>query len=658
MPKLCLNMIVKNEADRIGRCLNSVLPHVSCGVILDTGSTDKTVKIIKSMFKEAGKPVVVVRGKFKNFEQARNDALHYAAQATFAYDWLLLCDADMELMVQSDDAFDSLHGLCMEMIQKAGAISYNNVRLLKRGIKDAYKGVTHEYVNVPVSGTIPLHKAYFLDHADGSNRANKCTRDVMLLLEGLKKEPDNARYMFYLAQSYRDLGKHEAAAKWYKQRVLAGGWDEEVWNAQCNLAHSLKDMGDEGGFIRETLGAYNRRPQRAETLYDLAKHFREKGDNATGLIFAKFGMDKKRPDDKLFVNDYVYNGGLKQEYIITAYYDDNERLPAGNIANQMALDPKINPSVRDHARSTLYWYLEPLSRYCPSFKSQQIDFTAPPGYNAMNPTICRHGDGIYGIIRTVNYTIRDGVYYIRGTDGTANNTNPINTRNFLVRFSPDLKVEVAKEIVHDLPVQYPLVTGLEDMRIFDLDGGIAAVANIRQCNPEGWCEQHFCRLTEEAHVVKLSSHHAMTARPRQTEKNWMPITPYPVADFVYRLGETVDVTGHTTSKPENRFATENMSGGSQVIPFRSGYLALVHEAFYLPGKFERYYQHRFVYFSPDLDVYSISKPFFFQDKVIEFAAGLCWHPDKAHLLISYGFKDEKAMIAQVRADDVLTMVLS
>ena len=39
-PTICLNMIVRNEAPVIARCLASVLPFVDCSVIVDTGSTD------------------------------------------------------------------------------------------------------------------------------------------------------------------------------------------------------------------------------------------------------------------------------------------------------------------------------------------------------------------------------------------------------------------------------------------------------------------------------------------------------------------------------------------------------------------------------------------------------------------------------------------
>src|SRR4030095_7362621 len=75
---LCWDGIVKNESARIERCVNSLLPHVSCAIVVDTGSTDGTPHLITQLFKAAGKPVEVYNAEFIDFSQARNEALRVA----------------------------------------------------------------------------------------------------------------------------------------------------------------------------------------------------------------------------------------------------------------------------------------------------------------------------------------------------------------------------------------------------------------------------------------------------------------------------------------------------------------------------------------------------------------------------------------------------
>src|ERR1700693_3891197 len=99
MARLCLNCIVKNESVRVERMLKSVAPYISCYAITDTGSTDNTIEVIEKFFAERNIPGAVSRYEFTNWEETRNYALTAAVTSKLQFDYLLLCDADMELCV-------------------------------------------------------------------------------------------------------------------------------------------------------------------------------------------------------------------------------------------------------------------------------------------------------------------------------------------------------------------------------------------------------------------------------------------------------------------------------------------------------------------------------------------------------------------------------
>src|SRR6266849_4943297 len=97
---LCLNMIVKNEMANLERCLAAVADHIVCWIIGDTGSSDGTQELIRTFFTTRRLPGELHSFPFHNFEQARNEALAHAYASPMKYDYILLADADMELVVE------------------------------------------------------------------------------------------------------------------------------------------------------------------------------------------------------------------------------------------------------------------------------------------------------------------------------------------------------------------------------------------------------------------------------------------------------------------------------------------------------------------------------------------------------------------------------
>lgn len=669
--KLCWNAIVKNESARILRAAASVAPHISCFVIADTGSTDNTVELLTDFFSRAKIPGKVVRCGFHDFSQARNVALFAAVNSSdLDFDYLLLMDADMELKVLDPHWTDMYprDAASYDMMQVAGTLHYANRRLAKRHptMNGGYLGVTHEYLNLDTGGCVPLEKALFIDHADGANRPDKVKRDIKLLKGGLEKEPKNARYMYYLAQSYKDIGKYDKAIKWYQRRIDAGGWDQEVWSAQYSLASCHGALGQEAEFIRGMLGAYNLRPTRAEPLHDLAVYYRGKEKPVLANLLAETAIDIPYSQDQLFVNDYVYSVGALQEFSISAFYvpHPNKRAMGYKATNQITLKKSPYARERDLARNNMWHYYAPLKEFCPSYASIPIAFTPPENWIALNPSIARINGGLCGVIRTVNYRIDEqGRYIIRGTDGTCNATNPISTRNYYVVFDPNtLAVKVKHEIGSsphvdaDQQIKFDLVIGYEDMRLYGVGKEAWISATVRELEPDGPCEQVRARLgftfDENCRTRDL-----VRMLRRGHEKNWMPIegTDH---HFMYRCDEVVGGSGLSMFKRETPVVVDTFAGGSQVIKVQDGYLAVVHEARQIPGDPKRFYMHRFVAWDKDFNLAKVSMPFYLDNKGIEFVAGLVLDEgdDRSRLILSFGERDCEARIATVSIEDVTRML--
>jgi glycosyltransferase involved in cell wall biosynthesis len=647
-------MIVKNEMANLERCLVALAPHIDCWVIGDTGSSDGTQDFVMSFFAARGLPGELHSFQFENFEQARNTALDYAYASPLAYDYLLFCDADMELVVDDTNFRERLTAAGYRLIQRtAGGLTYWNARLARRDVGARYYGVTHEYLDVPGGGD-QLYGVWYRDHASGANRTDKFERDIKLLSTALEQEPGNHRYWFYLAQSYKDCGRTAEAAATYAKRAEMGGWEEEAWYAQMMRARCLRDLGDEGGFLREALAAYNRRPSRSEPLYDLAKYYRERGMNVASVLFSEPGLALPRPDeDVLFLEDFVYTAGLKEEYSIAANYSkDPARRDRGFAAcNWLALNRDIPARARDLARWNLFFYIEPISVLVPSFTSRPIKFTPPMEYHLSNPSVTQSGGRIAMVCRCVHYTITPDERCERpnGAQG--------HTRNFLLWLTGELEIQSTAEILPPVDMPEPPNSGhvgFQDLRLFFWRDALWGCAYFSERPPDRWCEQVLARIDDRASgQCYLTDWRLLCPEgTRRHEKNWMPQVNGDQLSFIY-LCDPIRILDHqaqTIAETIPTIAVEQFRGGSQAVTFDGGWLALVYEVTVRDGR--RYYQHRFVWFDETNILRQVSRPFFFHRNGIEFAAGLAWHPHGKHLLVSYSVADREGWIARVDANDI------
>ncbi len=222
-------MIVKNEEKIIERCLESAKNVVDCISICDTGSTDNTIQIIEQFMQKNAIPGKVHKHAWKNFGHNRTLSFE-AAQTTLkqlgiplSSTYLLLLDADM--MLEVDPAFNKnlLNEDSYLMSQVNCSQVYYNTRLIRASLPWQCLGVTHEYWSCKIpTDESKLDTLRINDRDDGGCKSDKFERDIRLLLEGLKNEPENERYMFYLAQSYKSINNYNESIKWYLERIKKG----------------------------------------------------------------------------------------------------------------------------------------------------------------------------------------------------------------------------------------------------------------------------------------------------------------------------------------------------------------------------------------------------------------------------------------------------
>ena len=316
-------MIVKNEMKVLPRCFDSVSAYIDHWVICDTGSTDGTQEFITNYFREKKIPGKLHQYEWKNFGYNRTLAVRAAKKTA---DYLLLMDADF-IFCLKDPNFKKKHlDKTSYLIKYEGALDYRQTLFVSGKKSWKYVGVTHEYITCdsPNLSSGPLD-AFTFDHlADGGNRSDKFERDIRLLTQGLIDEPNNSRYMFYLARSHKDLGHWNEAIKYYHLRAKAGGWVEELYISLFDMGVCMMKRGDPyDKFKGVLLKAYQTRSTRLEALHALVSYCRLHELYEDGYNHGLPALNNKYPtEDNLFIDKEVHEWKFFYEVAQCAYYMD------------------------------------------------------------------------------------------------------------------------------------------------------------------------------------------------------------------------------------------------------------------------------------------------------------------------------------------------
>jgi tetratricopeptide (TPR) repeat protein len=640
-PHILFVLMVKNESAILERCLLAAEPFVDAVLVFDTGSTDATLDVARNY---TGRPLATAQEPWLDFGRSRTASLkaarRYAAVELgwqLRHTYALVLDADMRLQgvptafrtyMKSALASDIS---AVALTQKLGNISYHNTRLLR--LVDGWfcKGATHEYWTGGRERTSLLdeHTTWIQDVGDGGCKEDKFERDAKLLRRTLEDEPEDARTLFYLAQTYHDWDKPREALAWYARRIAAGGWLEEVWYSHYKSATCHVRLGEYGEAEQWVKKALKLCADRAEPATFLATALREEGMRRWQACAAPAG--EPPPDivslfnkawrllervaalpvpaaTRLFVEPSAYGPDQWLEKTYLAYYMAPDEPALGLEAGQHCEGPKEAQALLN----TLY-YTKPL----PQVAWHRLAVPSPPGYATSSVGVA---DGVL-CVRCVNYIILpDGGYLM--PDGF------VDTRNFLTRWKGvDALTYEEAELAEltpaaEAPRRPDSIRGLEDVRLC----GTTFTATTREFsygpfNRMVWGTYAYV-AGEPTATARFTAMLPPGSEETSCEKNWIPLDArhciyrwHPLEIYAVQAPRLELVVTHATPA-----WFRHVRGSTPFVEIDGQLWGLVHV---VVPRTPRVYLHCFVWLEPTtwrLTAYSL--PFVLKRVGIEYTLGL------------------------------------
>jgi glycosyltransferase involved in cell wall biosynthesis len=332
---LCLVMIVKDEEDTMERCLRAVSPYIKYWVIVDTGSKDNTIEVINKTMKELDIPGELHERPWVNFEVNRTESLKLA-EGKCDYRWIIDADDTFQLENPNINPFAGLNKEpdSYQILYKLNSLQYHRAQIVKSDQDWVYKGVLHEYLHLEgkaniTQGIVP--NSFVVADISPLKRASsleeKYSNDAKILEKALIEEPENTRYQFYLAQSYRDSEQNEKAIEAYQKRVDMGGWEEEVYYSMYMIAKIKEKIGvSDEEVISLYSKAWEYRPNRLECAFHVMRKLRAQSRFLLSFAYGDVAIKTKGTSDILFLETEIWQWRLLDEYSLASYYIGNPEI--------------------------------------------------------------------------------------------------------------------------------------------------------------------------------------------------------------------------------------------------------------------------------------------------------------------------------------------
>lgn len=350
MVTISLCMIIKNEEDVLGRCLDCVSDIVDEIIIVDTGSTDNTKNIAKKYTDK-----VFDFQWIDDFSAARNFSFSKAAM-----DYTLWLDADDIILEEDREKFKQLKQTLtydvdnVMMKYNVGfdengevTLSYFRERLSKRVNNCQWMEPVHECLimsgNIINTDICITHRK---EHAAVPGRNISIYKK--LLSEGKSLSP---RGLFYYARELHQNNFFEEAIKYFNEFLdTEKGWVEDNISTCFDLSKCYAIVGDNKSRLKILLRSFEYDTPRAELCCNLGTYYFEIGDYNKAIFWYKLAANLDKPVDGWGFISHDFWGYIPNIQL-SVCYDRLGNIPEAIKYNDKAYEYKPNsPAVLSNRR--------------------------------------------------------------------------------------------------------------------------------------------------------------------------------------------------------------------------------------------------------------------------------------------------------------------